>query len=142
MGKPELASEANDTVYFRITAWDRWNHPDEILWSTRYFATKKPIFHPIKPLTVTDLCIDSLKASYKKSDATITYLRWSGAGVEVPDSDHQNVWNRLLGNVAHYRVERIGLQDSYPIPVAEIPVNPDVQYYHYSAKADNKNYQQ
>jgi hypothetical protein len=68
-------------------------------------------------------------------------MRWSGAGVEVPDSDHRNVWNRLLGNVAYYRVERIGLQDVYPVPVAEIPVDSDIQCYHYASTADNRNYQ-
>jgi len=139
--KPALASEANDTIYFRITAWDGWNHPIETIWSTHYFPTEKAIFDPIKPLPVKDLCIDSVKSSYKKSDAAVTYMRWSGAGVEVPDSDHRNVWNRLLGNVAYYRVERIGLQDVYPVPVAEIPVDSDIQCYHYASTADNRNYQ-
>lgn len=98
---PVSVSSENEKLYCRITAKDRWNHPVLPIWSNEEVA----IFDPVSPNPVRDLTVTSTEAYYGCSDTIITYLQWSGEGVEWPEND-TTYWNSLVGNTAYYRIVR------------------------------------
>ena len=113
---PKTVSSNNDTVFCRITAKDRWDHPDPPIWSQSEIVTYDPYY----PNAVNSLTIRSTEAYYACSDTIITQIQWSGRGVEWPLSS-DIYWDSRIGNVAYYRVIR-GTPDGGSQVIAIVPV--------------------
>ncbi len=97
---PSNATQDNATLYCRITARDRWDHPELAIWS----HIQEAVYDPIQPNAVTDLTVDSTEAYFAASDSILVNLNWSGLGVEPGDDSE---WSKLVGNIAGYRMLRV-----------------------------------
>jgi len=98
---PDAVNMQNDTVYCRVTAKDRWDHPIVAIWS----STSITIFDPFFPKAVNTLSVGSTEAYFGLPDTIIAHIQWSGSGVEWP-GDQGTPWSTRIGNVANYRVIR------------------------------------
>ena len=90
---PMAVDVNNDRVYCRITAKDRWEHPDVIEWS----ETVLFIYDSIYPLSVSNFAFDSVKAYYATPDVIIVTFEW--------EDPNQQFNNRLFSNVDRFLVE-------------------------------------
>jgi len=102
---PSQGGRENDILYFRISARDNWGNPSETVWSTRFYSMKTAIFDTVPPPAVDDFRVAATEAYYLNHDSIYANLRWEARGVEIPDSAGQ-YWDRVIGNIAHYRIER------------------------------------
>lgn len=124
---PNAVNADNRTVYCRITAMDRWNHPTPLLWSTDFYRMKKVVYDPFFPLPVKDLLLSSAEAYYRNPDTVAVNLRWSEEGVTTPP-DGNVYWNALVANVASYRILH-----EFSLKVDTVAVVPSGgQYYTFS----------
>ncbi len=92
---PPAVNENNEPVYIRLTARDRWMHPETPVWSD----TTVSIFDFVRPVPVTSISVTSVTAYYAASDTILARLTWN-------DPSILNV-EPLLANVARYEIHRI-----------------------------------
>ncbi len=94
-----VSSNNNKTVYFRITARDKYGHPSEALWSTDFYKMKTDIYDTVPPRLVKDFIISSSAAYYRVPDSIIVHLEWSDSSLFHKDS-------LVVDNVAAYQIIR------------------------------------
>lgn len=117
---PEAANTTNSTVFCRITAKDRWNHPEKTLWS----AASSVVLDPYFPNQVSVAEVSSVEAYYLTQDTVVTTFEWTGKGVEWPaNASSATLWTPLIGNIAYYQVVRAQGSGADPVVVDEFPVH-------------------
>ncbi len=117
---PATVNTGNEILFCRITARDRWGHPEPVVYSK-----KEPvIFDPVFPKPVQDFSLFAVTSYNQESNRIYVHLQWTGEGVEWPESDTV-YWSKLIGNVAEYRIVRVSSQND-TIEVGHTPVHTSI----------------
>ncbi len=116
---PTVISSGNEILYCRITAKDRWGHPE----SAVYSKIETVVFDPVPPKPVKDFTLSSVQSYNVGSDSVCVQLEWTGEGVEWPENEDV-YWSQLIGNVAAYRIVHVfSLNDT--VEVEYQPIHSD-----------------
>ncbi|MBN2416976.1 T9SS type A sorting domain-containing protein [bacterium] len=125
---PPVIDSNNEKVYIRMTARDRWHHPDNIIWSETVYA----IFDTLKPVPVTSTGVSGVIAYYGRPNTVMVTLSWRDESVL---NDRQFPAN---ANVARYEVVR--RKDNTEWIAGYTPVTPQVTAYAFTDTVENSGY--
>jgi hypothetical protein len=124
---PDGKSVNNNTVYYRITARDRWGNPEKEIWSD----VKMMFFDPIKAVPVENLTVTRTQAFYRGSDTLEVTLQWNDTG--IIDSD------RFSANIEKYCIFRIS-DNQEEVGIGELSAQPGSISYSYCTIVPNRDY--
>ncbi|MBN2029357.1 hypothetical protein JW824_03845 [bacterium] len=117
---PGTVNTGNEMLFCRMTARDRWGHPEPMVYSKK----KTVVFDPVFPKPVKNFTISSVTSYNGESNRIYVHLQWTGEGVEWPENETV-YWSKLIGNVAEYHIVRVSSSND-TVDVGHIPVHTDI----------------
>ncbi len=117
---PATVNTGNEIIFCRITARDRWGHPEPAVYSKK----ETVVFDPVFPKSVQDFTLSSVTSYNQVSNRINVHFQWTGEGVEWPENETV-YWSNLIGNVAEYRIVRVSSQND-TVEVGYVPVHTSI----------------
>jgi hypothetical protein len=123
---PEGKSVNNRIIYYRMTARDRWGHPEALIWS----GVRELHFDPVPPFPADQIVISRTEAYYRGPDSLEIDFQWNDGSILDEDP--------YTANVDFYRIE--GVLSGDTVATGNIYAQAGRRAYSYTCIFPNRDY--